>query len=186
MNRIIIFAKTVGVTAIIAYGMLGGSYLKDSFVTKAQAQEELENVNPSLMNLTKLEAILQQEADNIRFGNGQWQFVIDGVPMALLTSDEMDRMRIVSPIIESVQLTTEQRQKMLEANFHSALDGRYAISNGVVYATFIHPLSSLHSDDFRSALGQVSQLVKTFGTTYSSGRLSFGVQPNVGESNLEI
>ncbi len=32
---------------------------------------------------------------------------------------------------------------MMIANFHTALDARYAISDGVIYAAFIHPLSSL-------------------------------------------
>ena len=62
---------------------------------------------------------------------------------------------------------------MLVANFHNALDARYAVSNGNVFAAFLHPLSSLEENDLRSALRQVSQLVANFGTTYSSGGLQF-------------
>ena len=69
---------------------------------------------------------------------------------------------------------------MLEANFHSALDGRYAISNGMVYAAYIHPLSPLRPEEVRSALRQVAELGKTFGTTYSSGELLFGVSSQPG------
>lgn len=54
---------------------------------------------------------------------------------------------------------------MLEANFHSALDVRYATSNGLVYAAYIHPLSLLRREEIHSALRHVAKLVKTFGTT---------------------
>ncbi|NJL83304.1 MAG: hypothetical protein HC890_10765, partial [Chloroflexaceae bacterium] len=69
------------------------------------------------------------------------------------------------------------------------LDARYAVSNGVVFAAFVHPLSTLDERDFLSALRQVSQLVRNFGTSYSSGALSFG--PGEGRqapegNNLQI
>ncbi|MEM7595784.1 MAG: hypothetical protein AAF383_30500, partial [Cyanobacteria bacterium P01_A01_bin.83] len=63
--------------------------------------------------------------------------------------------------------------KMMVANFHTALDARYAISNGVVVTTFIHPLSSLQERDLLSALNQVSSLAETFGTSYTSGEVLF-------------
>jgi hypothetical protein len=94
--------------------------------------------------------------------------------MALLTSVPHDRMRIVAPIGPEAQLTDQQRKRILEANFHSALDVRYATSNGLVYAAYIHPLSPLRREEIQSALRQVAEPVKTFGTTYSSGELSFG------------
>ena len=94
--------------------------------------------------------------------------------MALLTSVPHDRIRIVAPIGPEAQLTDQQRKRILEANFHSALDVRYATSNGLVYAAYIHPLSPLRREEIQSALRQVAEPVKTFGTTYSSGELSFG------------
>ena len=127
------------------------------------------------LTLDQLETILQEApVTNVRKGQGQWLFDYEGRAMAVLTSAQHNRMRIVAPIAEVNTLEPEALQKMLIANFHSALDGRYAISNGVVYAVYLHPLSSLQAQDFRSALSQVGQLVSTFGTTYSSGGLSFG------------
>jgi len=61
----------------------------------------------------------------------------------------------------------------MNSNFHLALDARYAVSDDVLYAAFIHPLSSLCKEDFESALKQVYNLVATFGKTYSSGQLEF-------------
>ena len=83
------------------------------------------------------------------------------------------------PIAKVEDVTSENMAKMMIANFHTALDGRYAIGNGVVYAAFIHPLSSLKARDFRSAVLQVTRLAQTYGETYSSGSSLFGsfVQP---------
>ena len=82
------------------------------------------------MTIEQLEEILQQEASNLRSDNGQLLFDFEGLPMALRTSQQHNRMRIITPITESNNLTEEQGQKMLIANFHKALDARYAISNG--------------------------------------------------------
>lgn len=46
----------------------------------------------------------------------------------------------------------------------------------------MHRLTSLTQEDFVSALAQTVTLVKTFGTTFSSGAMSFGG----GDSNAEI
>lgn len=89
-------------------------------------------------------------------------------------SDEAaNRMRIISAITDVDQLSGDQLFYALAANFHSALDARYAISDGLVYAAFIHPLSSLSVAELRSAISQVASAHRTFGATYSSGELFF-------------
>ncbi len=125
------------------------------------------------MNLQRLQQVLHSSAKEVQGGGGQWRFTSHEVQMALLTSVEHDRMRIISPIVKESRLTQEHRRRMLEANFHTALDARYATSHGTVYATYIHPLSLLTPEELRSAMSQVAQLVNTFGTTYSSGALEF-------------
>ena len=60
------------------------------------------------------------------------------------------------------------------SNFHLALDARYAIAKGVLYAAYIHPLKELTEQQLQSAVIQVSTLRLTFGTTYTSGALTFG------------
>ena len=132
---------------------------------------------PNAMSLEQLLAILKGEAGEFQGDGGLWEFRFDGIPMALLTSVTHDRMRIIAPILKQENLKPDQRSKMLNANFHTALDARYAESSGLVYATYIHPLSPLRSNEVRAALNQVAQLVKTFGTTYSSGNLGF-TDPN--------
>ena len=63
---------------------------------------------------------------------------------------------------------------MMQANFDSALDARYAVAKGVLWSAYLHPLSTLKADDFVSGLAQVVNLAATYGSTYSSGALTFG------------
>lgn len=93
--------------------------------------------------------------------------------MACLVDPNFDRMRFIAPITEVGELDDATKDAVLEANFHTALDARYGSSNGLLFAAFIHPLSSLDEPLARSALDQVAALVHTFGTQYSSGSLEF-------------
>jgi hypothetical protein len=50
---------------------------------------------------------------------------------------------------------------------------RYGSSNGLLFAAFLHPLSSLEDALARSALDQVASLVHTFGSHFTSGSIEF-------------
>ncbi|MEM9448268.1 MAG: hypothetical protein AAGA75_07015 [Cyanobacteria bacterium P01_E01_bin.6] len=127
------------------------------------------------MTVERLDTILRENAESleidIEFENGQWRLTQGDRSILVLVNEEFDRMRIVAPITSVENLTLVQQQNMLLANFHTALDARYAISNGLIVSAFIHPLSSLQERDLQSALSQVASLAATFGTTYSSGDL---------------
>jgi len=104
------------------------------------------------------------------------QFVFNEVPMALLSDAKNNRMRIIAPITQVENLTEAHLQATLVSNFHLALDARYAIGQGVLYAMYIHPLKELTDQQLESAISQVSTLRSTFGTNYTSGALTFGAQ----------
>lgn len=125
------------------------------------------------MTVERLEAILQDEAIDLQGGEGQWQFTLDHQQLIVLADADNDRMRIVTPVIDATTLSVEQVEAILVANFHSALDARYAVTDGTVVSIFVHPLASLQEADLRSALRQVATLASTFGTSYSSGELGF-------------
>jgi hypothetical protein len=126
------------------------------------------------MDIARLEELLQGLAIELQGGDGVWEFVHGGVQMACVTDRQWDRMRVIAPICDADDIDEAIKTTMLEANFHTALDGRYAISDGVVFACFIHPLSSLSEADFEAAVTQVASLAATFGEEYSSGTLVFG------------
>ncbi len=96
------------------------------------------------------------------------------VPMVLVYDLAADRMRIVSPIVEVQDLEPGQLEAAMTANYHTALDARYAIGNDVVWAAFIHPLADLSERLLKSAIHQVAMARATFGEHYTSGELVFG------------
>ena len=126
------------------------------------------------MTQQRMEAIIAGAGSDFGGSPGAVEFRIDGVPMACVSDLTHDRMRLIAPIVEESRLTPQQRSLMLIANFHTALDARYATSRGVVYAAFLHPLSPLTEEELLSALRQVAALARNFGTSYSSGELLYG------------
>ncbi|MEL6816848.1 MAG: type III secretion system chaperone [Cyanobacteria bacterium J06598_3] len=140
--------------------------------TQSLAQAQIPQAEA--MTLARLEAILQEEATAVEGDRGQWQLTLGDRPVIVLADAANNRMRIVAPIASASELSAEQVQSMLLANFHTALDARYALSNDTVVSVFVHPLSSLDESYLRSALSQVVTAADTFGTSYSSGEIGFG------------
>ncbi len=125
------------------------------------------------MTNNKLDTIISKISMQVEGVSGNWQFVIDSTFFICLTDETHNRMRIISPVIESSKLTENQLIKCMEANFHTVLDSRYAISDGWLWSAFIHPLGELTEYQFLSAVSQVYSGAQTFGAQYSSGLLSF-------------
>lgn len=141
----------------------------------------LAKARPDRVRLEQLEQQLEAVASEVRGGDGAWELDYRGVHMACLTDPRFDRMRLIAPIVELDEVGPEEMDAMMRANFHTALDGRYAISGDTVYAAFIHPLSPLTEEELSSALDQVAHLVSTYGEEFTSGALHFG--PGRSESN---
>ena len=126
------------------------------------------------MTQASLEALIRRVAENVQGDPGAIQFEIAGVTLLCISDVDFDRMRLIAPITATEHITQEHTRHMLEANFHSALDARYATSDGIVYAAFVHPLSLLGEAELASAIQQVATLASTFGTHYTSGVLRYG------------
>lgn len=116
---------------------------------------------------------------------GVLQFSYGGVQLMCISDVKHNRMRIVAPIGDYSSVSSQQKDLMFAANFHTALDARYALSEGVLFAAFIHPLTTLDEAELRSAVIQVASLVQTFGTSYSSSALSFGGTSEPEEEKTE-
>ncbi len=101
-----------------------------------------------------------------------------GKNMVLLFDQKYDRMRLLAAVTNYSTLDLKTKETLMQANFHSALDARYAVSDDILYTAFIHPLSTLTPLDFESALHQVFHLAKNFGSSYSSGKLRFSKDGN--------
>lgn len=114
------------------------------------------------------------DPETTRLESNQMHFSVAERAVLLVFDTDADRMRLMSPIIASDQLSEALLRRLMQANFDSALDARYAIAQGLLWSTFIHPLSDLTDELFMSAVGQVVNAAESFGTTYSSGALLYG------------
>ena len=120
-----------------------------------------------------LEALIQEVGSDVQVNNRVIQFHYQGSLLICIYDNKADRMRIISPITGLASIDGSQLAIAMAANFHTALDARYAISDGVIYSVFIHPLSSLGEEELRSAIHQVAAANQNFGSSYSSGGLVF-------------
>ena len=125
------------------------------------------------MNNEKMAKILYVVSDTLQGDPGLWQFTVGEVAMMCVTDRVHNRMRIISPIKEVKETSEEEFQAAMEANFHSALDVRYAISDDLVWVAFIHPFKELSKEQVIEAISQVYNGAKTFGGSYSSTELAF-------------
>ena len=120
-----------------------------------------------------MERKIRKVADTVSGQFGQWQFAVKDRLFSCITDENHNRMRIISPVAEIQNLSEGELENALVANFHSALDVKYAISDGVLWTVFIHPLKELSEEQIEDAISQVYYGAETLGTTYSSTNLVF-------------
>lgn len=125
------------------------------------------------MTNEKLQDIYTSVSDSINGRLGGWQFFIKDISLLSMTDENHNRMRIISPIADSNTLNDELIKAALVANFHTALDVKYAVSDGVLWSVFIHPLKELSEDQIKDAISQVYYANINFGTTFASTSLTF-------------
>ncbi|WP_246454717.1 hypothetical protein [Hyunsoonleella aquatilis] len=125
------------------------------------------------MNNDKLQEIYTSVSDSIQGQSGAWRFYIKEVPLMCITDTNHNRMRIISPIADSNTVSEELFKAALVANFHTALDVKYAVSDGVLWSVFIHPLKELSEHQVEDAVSQVYYANINFGSTFASTSLTF-------------
>ncbi len=119
------------------------------------------------------EVIKALDAKAERTGN-RWQFTFEERVMLVVTDTSAARMRIITPIALIEDLPEDAMQRLMQANFDTALDARYAVAQNLVWGVFLHPLDTLTIRDFASGIFQTHSVGETFGTTFSSGAVSYG------------
>lgn len=161
---------------LFAFGVfvLLGTMACSSMSSIGLPQEASESA-PPVMTPERMEIIFSEQVDAIEGPPGAIRTQVDGINVYLVSDPANDRMRIIARIARLEQVGARVMPILLQANFHTTLDARYAVSDGVIYSIYLHPIASLTRDEIVSALAQVVSLVKTFGSTFSSGVLQFGV-----------
>lgn len=144
--------------------------------TPASSTARGETIEDSQGSMTQadMELVFGSLVDAIEGPPGALRTRVDGVDVYLISDPANDRMRMVVQVARADELDARYLSVLLQANFHVTRDARYAISNGIVFATYLHPISSLTAAEIGSALGQVVSLRKTFGSSFSSGVLQSG------------
>ncbi|HVN38100.1 MAG TPA: hypothetical protein VMW19_08000 [Myxococcota bacterium] len=122
------------------------------------------------MTPARLEATLRAKAGDFENVEGQLRFTFGGVRMVCVYDLHADRMRIIASVTDESTLTEESERILLRANFTKTFDARYALYDGILYAVYLHPLSTLDPRELEDALPQVARLVRNYGTTYSAGK----------------
>ncbi|QCW99402.1 hypothetical protein FGM00_04480 [Aggregatimonas sangjinii] len=135
----------------------------------------LTNFTTSAQDMTpeRLKELIVQVADTTDTSGNSIQFVYKETLLICVYDENANRMRIISPVVKKEDLEEEQLLNALVANFHSALDVKYALSDEIIWSVFIHPLKELADHQVLDAIHQVYAAAATFGTSYSSTSLVF-------------
>lgn len=126
------------------------------------------------MTLQTMGAIIQAMDPEMVQQGPTFQFTVFDVPVIVITDPRADRMRAMVPIRSAEGLDGDELMRLMQANFDSALDARYAVAQGRLWGVFIHPLSPLESEQFVSGIAQTVNVARTYGQTYSGGAQVFG------------
>ncbi len=138
-----------------------------------QAEPEAPQAEPPMTYERLGKILFALDPDAQPLGPG-FQLTVADVPVLVVTDVNADRMRAMVPIASAADLTREELERVMQANFDTTLDARYAIANGRLWAAFIHPLSLLEKDQLISGLAQTVNIANTYGTLYSGGAAEFG------------
>ena len=139
------------------------------------------------MTLDRMNSLIEAiDGSVVRKSDGYWNLKIDGVPVLVIADAGHDRMSILVGIVKVDKLDPEVYLRLMQANFDSALDGRYAVVRGVLWSAFLHPLGSLNDSQFLKGVGQTVNLACTYGVSYSSGLMNFGGGDSNGIREREL
>lgn len=161
-----------GVLAFLGIATVSLSVAQDS--DSEQGDEFPGEVYEQRMTAGRLAELIVKVDDEAVLEGATWFFHVEGLEAAVVYDVSADRMRIIMPIGPADELDEENLLRMMQANFDSALDARYAVAQGTLWGVFIHPLSTLTSEEFLVGLGQTANVVISYGSSYSSGLFIYG------------
>ena len=86
-----------------------------------------------------------------------WQVETDRLRLLIILSQDNSWLRLLVPIARASEAQA-LLYELLEANFERTQEVRYAISQGVLWAVFLHSFESLTEADFNSAISSIVSL----------------------------
>ncbi|MCR9125687.1 MAG: hypothetical protein NXH82_06130 [Rhodobacteraceae bacterium] len=137
----------------------------------AAAAQDAPEPDMTLDRLAQIIAAIDPDAEVMGHA---FELTLDDIPVLVVTDTVADRMRAMVPIRSVDGMSQDELLRLMQANFDSALDARYAVAQGRLWGVFIHPLSPLQTEQFLSGLAQTVNVAKTYGSAYSGGASVFG------------
>ncbi len=136
------------------------------------AQEEATEEGPmTVERIVSILAAIDPDATLMPRGVG---LTISDIPVLVMIDPLANRMRALVPVASADGLTEADLLRVMQANFDTAMDARYAVANDRLWSVFIHPLRELQREQLISGLAQTVVLARTYGSAYSSGLIIFG------------
>ncbi len=99
---------------------------------------------------------------------------ISDIPVTVFLDGDANRMRAMVPVASVESLTEADLLRVMQANFDTALDARYAIAQGRLWSVYVHPLAELDREQLIFGVGQAVNLARSYGTLYTGGMQIFG------------
>ena len=125
------------------------------------------------MDSAKLLEIIEQESDTVKVVGNSYHFILNEAMLICVFDENANRMRIIAPVVKLEEIGEDELLNALVANFHSALDVKYALSDEIIWSVYTHPLKELTEHQVVDAIQQVYAAALTFGSSYSSTNLVF-------------
>ena len=125
------------------------------------------------MNPEQLETILTEATDTLQHSGNSMRMMYKDRLLICIYDVAANRMRIISPIAGREEVGEKELLNAMVANFHSALDVKYALSDEIIWSVFTHPLKELSPHQVKDAVYQVFSAAATFGSSYSSTSMMF-------------
>ncbi len=169
--------KSSRIFTAIALGVCAAAFAASPFARDTphagQTPTQAKPAPTAPMSNARLDELIRRIDPKAEGGPGFWRLTVEERTLMVITDERADRMRIITPVAPAEALEPARLARLLQANFDSALDARYAIARGILWTAFIHPLGSLADAEFLAGLGQVVNLAASYGSSYSSGALQF-------------
>ena len=142
-------------------------------VAQLRAADEFEPITDAV----GVRKVLEEVALDVGGAEGQFTARYRHTRIVVHANERHGRLRIMTPVLAESDLSAQELRILLSANYGRALDARYAIGDGVVWALFIRPLAGMDRRTFLDGADQVVNLKRNFGTSYRSTDLTFGRLP---------
>lgn len=130
--------------------------------------------NKNINEFFEKNGLLSSVQNDVSPPSSRWIFQAAGFPILIQTQEDVDRLRIVAFISDASNVSNDELNELMNANYHSAMDARYALTDDKLVSVFLHPLAELTEEQFSQGLYQVINCAETCGTTNSGGTLIFG------------